>query len=67
MARHFLLGTQDLLQALDQTLDLLELVEDFFALETGQFLQAHVQDRLCLQVAEFEFLHQVRMRFDAVL
>ena len=42
----------------DGALDLLVLVGDFVALETGEALEAHVQNGLCLRLRESESAHQ---------
>ena len=51
-----LLGAQDLAQLRDQGQDFLELGHDLVALEPGQPLQAHVEDRLGLDVVEAQDL-----------
>src|SRR5215471_15200002 len=47
-----LVGPQDLLQLLDQREDFLELGDDLLALESGEPLQAHVQNGLRLTLVE---------------
>ena len=49
---HELLGAEDLLQLRDQGQDFLELRDDLLALEPRQPLEAHVQDRLRLDVVQ---------------
>ena len=51
-----LLGTEDLPQLRDEREDLLELGDDLLALEPGQAVQTHVEDRLCLDVVELQDL-----------
>ena len=47
-----LLGAEDLAELRDQGQDLLELGDDLLALEAGQPVEAHVEDRLRLDVVE---------------
>ena len=49
-----LLGGEDLLQPRDELLHLGELVEDLLALEAGEALELHLQDRLRLELGEPE-------------
>ncbi len=49
-----LLARQNRAQPLDRLHQLDQLVEDLLALQAGQALQLHVEDRLCLQLRELE-------------
>ncbi len=53
-----LVGGEDRAQLLDQLHELLVLVDDLLALEAGEALQAHVEDRLGLRLGEAEVRHQ---------
>ena len=50
---------EDVLQLLDQRKYFQVLVFDLLALECGEPREAHVEDRLCLQLAQFELGHQL--------
>ena len=67
MPRTFFSAAKNLLQFFDERLDFLQFIQNLLALEAGQLLQAHVQDRLRLQVAELELLHQACLCFGHVL
>ncbi len=51
-------GSQDGAQPLDQRHQLAVLLDHLLALEPGELLQPHVEDRLRLQLAQGEVLHQ---------
>jgi hypothetical protein len=53
---------QDRLEPLDQRQHLAVLGDDLVALERGQALQPHVQNRLRLQLRQAELLHQCGLR-----
>ena len=62
-----LVARQDRAQPLDRLHQLGQLVEDLLALEAGQALQLHVEDRLRLQLRQLELRHQAFARFGRVL
>ena len=57
------LGSEDLAQAADGRQDLLVLGDDLLALQAREALQAHVENRLRLDVAELPALDQAALRF----
>ncbi len=57
-----LLAFQDCPEAFDQLDGLAVLLFDLLPFQSGQALQAHVQDGLCLEFGELELLHQTVLR-----
>ena len=53
------LARQDLFEPLDQRQDVVVLGDDLVALQAGEPVQAHVEDRLGLEVGEFQSLRSV--------
>ena len=62
-----LFARQNRAQPLDGLHQLGELVEDLLALEAGEALQLHVEDRLRLELRQRELRHQAFARFGRVL
>src|SRR4051794_906541 len=57
------LGTEDFAKAADRRLHLFVLGHDLLALQTGEALQTHVENRLRLHVAELPAFDQTALRF----
>ena len=57
---------QDFLEPLDQRQDLVVFGDDLVALQAGQTVQAHVEDRLGLDVGEGETGHQTFLGFGGI-
>ena len=62
-----LVAREDGAQALDRLQQLDQLVDDLLALEPGQPLQLHVEDRLRLDLRQLELRHQAFARFGRAL
>ena len=62
-----LVAREDRAQPLDRLQQLDELVDDLLALEAGQPLQLHVEDRLRLEQRQLELRHQAFARFGRAL
>ena len=57
-AQNFMFVCQNTLQPVNGFQNIYIFIINLFALQTGQPLQAHIQNGLCLALAEAEFFHQ---------